>query len=167
MGKKKKLKKCDWKPVSLSTEDLKTLKITEFIGKKQQRNKDAEKEIISYQDSFLDNSDWSIERKLADEIVTAVNNNGVPVKADNLTRGYGNCFPISVFQQLEVQERYGSNLTDDQQKLLKRFKSGQMRSSGLRSIVHQFVKDNSEHPAIKILQDIYTAAENGSWENYW
>ena len=153
--KKKKLKKSDWKPVILSTEYVKTTKITDFIQKKQQRGeRDSEKEVISYKDSFSDNSDWSIERKLADEIVTAVNNNGVPVKADNLTRGHGNCFPISVFQQLEIQERYGYILTEDQQKLLKRFKSGQMRSSGLRSIVHQFVKDNSEHPAIKILQDL-------------
>ena len=50
---------------------------------------------------------WCSERQYADEILATCRKLNLGMKLDDLTKGEGNCFMISILQQLRSAEVYG------------------------------------------------------------
>ena len=58
---------------------------------------------IDYEEA-LRNGSWLTEREYADKILSACRKLGLRMKLDKLTKGDGNCFMISILQQLQSKD---------------------------------------------------------------
>ena len=107
-----------------------------FLGKLPGRTKrtvsNSNLEVMDYQRSF-NYDDWTNERRLADQIMVKVQELSLPLKLDQLTRGRGDCFIISILQQCnrpEIRWRVAPNI----QRLAR-----EMDQMGFRMVVRNFV----------------------------
>ena len=105
------------------------------------------------------------EGKIGNEIMKTVRALGLPLKLDQLTEGFGNCFPIAITQQCRRPEIM-SHLNPTM-KMQMRYHSPHKL---LRLLVKLFIK-NSKHPTIARFKERYEALEfntNGeTWNQYW
>ena len=60
-------------------------------------------EVMDYQESFK-YEDWKHERGWADQMMIKIQELRLPLKLDKLTRGRGDCFPVSILQQCNRPE---------------------------------------------------------------
>ena len=61
----------------------------------QRKSNQDEQETMEYYEALRKNT-WKAERNLADTILNYVQQHNLNYKLDKLTRGQGNCFPLSV-----------------------------------------------------------------------
>ena len=106
----------------------------------------------------------SSEQRLADEIMKAVRRLKLPLRCDNLTEALGDCFPLSVLQQLNRPEIF-KELSTSLKKIV--FNKNQ---SKLRQEISNFMV-TSRHPR---LIDYKKQFEGGigpliklTWDEYW
>jgi len=102
------------------------------------------------------------ERSVALELNSLIERRGLPFKIDKLTRGDGNCWMISVFQQCKRQEIY-LYLQDDIRSLV-----DNMDTNGLRNAVCDFML-TSNHPKVKTFKDRYERLDGSElpWIELW
>ena len=104
------------------------------------------------------------EKKLAGEIMKAVNWLSLPLKLDRLTEAKGDCFPIAVLDQCHRKEIF-ENLP-----LLVKQVIELNDPTFLRKQVYFFIS-NSEDPKIKewrrSYENIVAPLENSTWQEYW
>ena len=108
---------------------------------------------------------FQTERKIADEIMTKVLELQLPLKLDQPTEGLGNCFPISIVQQLQRPEIF-SQLRPSVQRLAKHEYGHKL----LRQSVQAFIM-KSKHPRIAAFRQQYEELESPvsgrPWHQYW
>ena len=105
------------------------------------------------------------EGKIGNEIMKTVRALGLPLKLDQLTEGFGNCFPIAIIQQCRRPEIMSQ--LNPTMKMQMRYHSPHKL---LRFLVKLFIK-GSKHPTIVRFKERYEALEfntNGeTWNQYW
>ena len=119
---------------------------------------------MSYADALRRNI-WSSERQYADEILATCRSLKLQMKLDRLTKGEGNCFMVSILQQLRSIEIY-SHLNDEM-KLL----ADKMDPMKLRKQVTTFIQSRY-HPEIINLENSYypdpdVQDDPQTWDQYW
>ena len=119
---------------------------------------------ISY-DEALRRNIWTTERQHAEEILSTCRSLNLQMKLDRLTKGEGNCFMVSILQQLRSADVH-SHLNKEM-KLL----ADSMDPMKLRRQVTNFVKSRC-HPQIINLENIYHPDPNikddpQTWDQYW
>ena len=99
-----------------------------------------------------------IERRIANEIMDTVHRLGLPLKLDQITEGQGNCFPISIKQQLNRPEIY--NQLKQHPKQLARHRRGH---AILRHRVKEFItlSDNNKIRQFKSEYRRHVQSQNG------
>ena len=118
---------------------------------------------MEYEESFK-YEDWKNERGWADLIIGKVHELNLPFRLDKLTRGRGDCFLITILQQLrrpELKWRVNPSL----QRLAQ-----DMEHMGLRVAVKNYIM-TSRHPKVAIMKAEYEAgagwADKISWSVFW
>ena len=115
--------------------------------------------IMDYESSFKSPT-WKKERGWADKIMLAVKRRHLKLKVDCLTRGAGNCFMISVLQQLRREDLY-HKVQVDLQKIV-----NMMDHQAFRVMVKNFI-EKSKTQEVKEFREIYNMAEDKTWRKYW
>ena len=119
-------------------------------------------EVLQYDDNL------QIERRIAEQIIEAVNRLQLPLILDQLTEGRGNCFPIAILQQCRRPE-INKQLKPVPKMLVRTLRTGP-RHKALRYSVISFIK-TSDHPRIRQFRHQYEeldgSANNETWDNYW
>ena len=106
---------------------------------------------ITYQKENDDK--FKTERRIADEIMAKVLELQLPFKLDQPTEGLGNCFPISIIQQLQRPEIF-SQLRPSVQRLAKSYSGHKL----LRQSVQAFIM-KSRHPRVAAFRQQYEELE--------
>ena len=114
---------------------------------------------MDYESSFKSPT-WKKERGWADKIMLAVKRRHLKLKVDCLTRGAGNCFMISVLQQLRREDLY-HKVQVDLQKIV-----NMMDHQAFRVMVKNFI-EKSKTQEVKEFREIYNMAEDKTWRKYW
>ena len=129
---------------------------TKSISDSRRRNDNDE---LQHDDNF------KIERKIAQEIMEAVEKLQLPLKLDQLTEGRGNCFPMSIIQQCHRPE-----IRQQLKPIPKMLLTIKSAHSALRFNVKRFIL-KSEHPRIhafrKQFEELDGLVNGESWKSYW
>ena len=99
--------------------------------------------------------------------MTVVNQLDLPLIADRLTEGKGNCFPIAILDQCKRPEIL-SQLPASTKRIVQKNKNvGQMQ---LRIAIKKFIQSSNHPNAIQFktnYQNEVATASNESWDQYW
>ena len=118
---------------------------------------------MDYNEALQSNT-WVAERKYADKIIYSCRKLNHKVKLDRLTKGEGNCFMISILQQLKSSDVY-SHLSSELKTL-----ADEMNPMNLRRQVTNFIT-TSNHPSIRNLKALYypdpASSDPKTWKEYW
>ena len=99
--------------------------------------------------------------------MSVVNRLGLPLIADRITEGKGNCFPIAVLDQCRRPEIL-SKLPGSTKKIVQ--KNRNVAQMQLRIAIKKFIQ-SSDHPNAILFKANYqnevSTASNESWDQYW
>ena len=121
-----------------------------------------------YNEALRDGS-WPRERQWAEAIMDSNESKGLKFKLDKLTRGRGNCFHISVLQQMNRRIVF-EKLDNDEKKLAESMDHKSLREKVVFMIL------NSGNPEVKDLEVVYNIAREAvlptdtpmpPWNKYW
>ena len=141
------------------------------LKKKRKWNRMERPDTMDYNEALKDPA-WDNERKWADAIMASNRRLGIyHFKLDNLTKGEGSCFPISVVQQLNREEIF-QQLREDLRPLARN-----MDHHLLRVKVKDFIcKEQCAHSKVLELKQFFyidqaakaaAQEETKTWEEYW
>ena len=123
--------------------------------------------INTYKDLVIDMKDsykygWELERSVGKELEALIEERKLPFKLDQLTKGNGSCWMISVFQQCKRKEIW-LYLQDDIRTLVEN-----MDTDGLRNAVANLML-SSNHPKIRTYKERYERNDGSevSWSALW
>ena len=123
---------------------------------------------MDYQEALRKNT-WKTERKLADKILNYINRHNLNYKLDKLTRGLGNCFPLSVLQQIMREDIFDSVKSDiraiaqrhDHQEFRKRLRKFVLTSKDER------LEALEENFRISNIATANLGEDTETWKQYW
>ena len=99
--------------------------------------------------------------------MTVVNKLNLPLIADRITEGKGNCFPIAILDQCKRPEVLSKLPASTKKIALKNKNDGQMQ---LRLAVKKFIENSAHQNTIQFqrnYEDNVAKINNESWDQYW
>ena len=140
-------------------------------------------ETMDYHEA-LRNDTWKNERELADKILTYTKRHNLNYKLDKLTRGQGNCFPLSVLQQINqedifdflmvAQSKQGNRICDSLNSDIRAI-AQRMDHQEFRKRIQNFIINSDDERLtpmkINFNESMNVSANMGqpteTWQQYW